>query len=502
METELRDIKIYEKQHVRNESVVQNQALFYFDKGFNVIPLRYRTKVPAMKWENQINYRLPRYAVEHEFPKNNVGIIVGKTSLCLFVIDCDSQAAYQQMLHKLEKVQLAKWYHPTSRGGHFWFISQDGEVQNHKDGDIEVIGSKHYVMSPPSTNGETGLVYEWEKMEGDLPPILDSIQIHGLFGRAININSRMVNGLPPTAYRVLVLRDISKYESNSEAEFGATLSLVRCGYDDEQIKRIFNEYEPPHYSRKNFDEVWLLENYIKPAREEINTPPFQKKIDKLVSWAIQRNWEGRTGATDKLVFLACCQRARVQGFSQFRASQREISDLTNITDEPVRKSLRRLVEKNEYLSFTNKDGGMGNYFTFTQLVQDLSNEVSICNINEEYLTNILNHDVWHPSALGKSALNLYIALRLSNNGETEEGMETILGKKSKTIKRATEKLANEGLIAEFESTWKAYPISVEFLDEIAERMGTLGRNAQRIIQHRVEREDYYYRLAVQKRSTR
>jgi hypothetical protein len=327
-----------------NYGSVNEAALELFDLGLNVLPVKWGKKKPIGPWKILMSTRLPREAIDSEFRKVNLGVLTGRLSRNLFVVDCDSRASFDDERERLNSFGLAKWVVNTHKGGHIWLFSVDGEVQNFQQGGIEIWGRKHYVLAPPSIH-PSGDLYQWHRREGEHPPMLTARMIEQLYpGLKVRRQSRQF--LPPTAEKVLVQRDLGKYLTWSEAEYSSVLSLVRARYTDQEIIGLFQEYRPPHFSSKKEPEDWLLTYMINPAREEIGlgSSTYRHQIDRVITWAENRPWPGRIGLTDRKVFLACCERAQIESVDSFRASQRETAEKAGVHKDTAKRALKRLCE--------------------------------------------------------------------------------------------------------------------------------------------------------------
>lgn len=307
---------------------IRDQAMYFYDLGFNTFPILRGTKIPSFSVMKGYQYmRLPRYAINWEFETTNIGVMTGRTSNNLFVVDCDNQDTFDEVFAKLDAIDLAKWVYRTPHGGHFWFLSEEGEVRNQARENLQIWGQKHYVTIPPSVNQE-GEMYRWVRLQGKYPPTLNLKQIFDLIDEKVKVASPMVDGIPAITYRVLVLGQTFGYSTNSEAEHAAVCALVRCGYSDNFIFYLFRKYTPPHYQRNKNREEALYKYSILPARELIPVEPYQDDIKNLLVRSFTFNWSHKTDTTDRLVFIACCERAHYQGITKFRATIREISELT------------------------------------------------------------------------------------------------------------------------------------------------------------------------------
>jgi hypothetical protein len=148
------------------------------------------------------------------------------------------------------------------------------------------------------------------------------------------------NWLPPIAQKVLIDEDTTSYTSNSEAELAAAMSLAKAGYSEIEIISIFDEYRPPHFSSKKNSADWLGKYLLPTAFDYCDA---KLNIDQINTWAWSRPWPGRTGESDKRVFLALCHRARLDRRKHFRASVREVAEIANLSKNTAERSLRRLI---------------------------------------------------------------------------------------------------------------------------------------------------------------
>jgi hypothetical protein len=127
------------------------------------------------------------------------------------------------------------------------------------------------------------------------------------------------------------------------------------GWSDNQIIDVFEEYEPEHYAKKgSFRIDWFKEYMLKPARGVIPHPQFQEEIINSINWVMEQPWAGKIGSSDKSVLVACCERARLETPYDFRATERELVELSGVTRKTVSNSIDRLIGK-KLLIRINKD---------------------------------------------------------------------------------------------------------------------------------------------------
>jgi predicted transcriptional regulator len=491
----------------------ENEATELYDLGFNVFPMKSGMKHPAGNWAVLNSTRLERNVLENwnRRERMNLAVMVGHTSRNLFIIDCDSKESFEYWQQELGNRDLAKWVVNSSSGGHIWLLSGDGEVmldgynrgyKNRQQGKInlpsdnyQIWGRRHFVVVPPSINGNTGVIYEWKIREGELPPVLSRHEIKKLFPN-MRVQRPRVDGLPSLVYDVLVEGDSSDYASNSEAEFAAVCSLIRCNYNDSEIINLFEKYIPSHYADKQKSNGWFEKHMLEKARILIPSRNFEF-LDRTKAWANNRSWVGRTGGTDKAIFIACCTRAKHEYISNFRATVREVAEMAGVTTKTANNSLNRLVEQgylNQNLKNTeNKHKHLCSYYGISPdiYLQYHNNDLMSFNTNEVITDAIRRHDAWHRNALGRSALLIYeFLIRSTKVRKTLDEIISRTGKSKSTVINALKKLVENNLAVENEAGWLVIQNDINLLDGIAKKYETFGVGEKRAAQHVKERQQF------------
>jgi len=167
---------------------VLQMARQYLEKGLSVIPLKPRGKEPLIPWK-QYQERLP---TEEELEKwfgsgkeANVGIVTGRVSRNLVVIDFDSEDKFKGFVERLKSarkgLQIAisnTWIVKTGKGYHIYLRLPNAElvprtkVRLAEGIDLKAEGG--YVVAPPSVH-PSGKRYEFVKVENEVqgPPDVD-----------------------------------------------------------------------------------------------------------------------------------------------------------------------------------------------------------------------------------------------------------------------------------------------------------------------------------------
>lgn len=145
------------------ENTTQKLTKYYRDHGFNIIPVPWGVKEPAIKWKQYQEIKAADGEVAQWFSddyKGNVAVVLGKTSENLCDIDCDSIELLEILSKALPDTMIVKSF----RGGHI-YIRTDYEIRKFtldlgKYGKIEVLGQGQIGILPPSLHPR-GITYEF-----------------------------------------------------------------------------------------------------------------------------------------------------------------------------------------------------------------------------------------------------------------------------------------------------------------------------------------------------
>ncbi|HVM79850.1 MAG TPA: bifunctional DNA primase/polymerase [Stellaceae bacterium] len=195
-------------------SPVRDAALSYARRGWSVIPIRPREKVPLLRWETYQTRRATEAEIERWFKRwgdANVGIVTGAISN-LAVLDIDPKHDGAQSLRALEECHGA--LEPTVEaetgggGRHFYFAYPPQGLRNRAAlaPGIDLRAEGGMVVAPPSIH-PSGKPYRWAK------------------GRA-------PDALPPAPMPVWLLRLASGGEGGRGHSAAYWRALVRSGVEE------------------------------------------------------------------------------------------------------------------------------------------------------------------------------------------------------------------------------------------------------------------------------
>ena len=165
-------------------STIYEYARYYVSHGLSVIPLKPRGKEPLVKWK-EFQERLPNdEEIEKWFRSGsvNIGIVTGRVSGNLVVLDFDGKEAFKAFVEKLrkasEKLRFAinhTWVVETGKGFHIYLrLPRDDLVPRTKPkllDRVDLKGEGGYVVAPPSVH-PSGKRYRFIEVDGELlgPP--------------------------------------------------------------------------------------------------------------------------------------------------------------------------------------------------------------------------------------------------------------------------------------------------------------------------------------------
>ena len=533
----------------------QTCALDLYHRGLNVFPLPRRGEVEAMvragKLEADPFSNKPSYILQPLFvsrmhicsrdcPPNclaevaqfdtlfehaNIGVMVGRTSGNLVALDCDSQSSFKSLFEELTERQIPFWAYSSYRGGVFLFRLAEGEAANCQANiaNVEIHGNRRYVVVPPSVHPQ-GIMYQWITPEPYYelpfkePPPQVSLKNVAFLGVRLELKERKritqeLFGLPEWTKELayanrLTLAKGVKEGNRNHALTSAAYDMKACdiAYEDaeEILLQAARKCTPPYPER---DALAILKCAYQEEREKAKKGNHRPRGYEIAeAWALNREWEGRTGQTDRSVFLACCQRARMDDREEFRASVREVAELANCTKMTAQKSLKRLCE-NKYLVYVSKDFASGaNIYRFGDQIKNLNHEnecpklihhiqqgvnsVSTWDTTNSYLpATDVEQDVFSYGALGHAGWRIWNHLK--NYPEpTISAIVKATGLARSTVYRLVKRLMDCGLVTKgnAEGLYYGETISNRNMEYLSARLNTTGKSEQRKRKHRTERE--------------
>ena len=137
-----------------SENIILQSALAYQARGWSVIPVETRGKVPLVKWQEYQTHRATESDVRawwERWPNANVGIVTGAIS-GLLVLDLDGQDAIASIKKVAPEWTIRTPAAKTGKGSHIYFTHPGGVVLNRTRllPGVALRGDGGFVVAPPS----------------------------------------------------------------------------------------------------------------------------------------------------------------------------------------------------------------------------------------------------------------------------------------------------------------------------------------------------------------
>lgn len=164
--------------------MILNEALRLYQMGWCVLPLKPRTKRPALQsWKRYQKQRPSESTIRNWFKSDTdrgLAVCLGAVSGGLVCRDFDQMDAYEAWAAEYPELAATLPQSETSRGRHVFCMAADHAVESLSPtgastipfDDGELRGGNCYVVLPPSTH-PSGHVYRWLIPPGDTIPFAD-----------------------------------------------------------------------------------------------------------------------------------------------------------------------------------------------------------------------------------------------------------------------------------------------------------------------------------------
>lgn len=470
----------------------------YSDLGFDTLPLISNSKKPySGAWQT----RLPEHLWQDAPQDANIGIRGGGLAHVAF-IDCDEPKAFEHVTNHLAGLGYRGDSYPlvqTANNGRHIYITLSGTLPGAardlaKDagaGEFRY-GAGAFVVAPPSYINEG---YGYKLLSGDfkIRPKLEVKDILPLLG---NRETKEKNKLSRKALALLHGKGIDAFSSRSEAEQSLLLSMVNAGLSYSEVLEHFNRYpcagKDAEYKAKSPKraEVWLSRSYSEAKEWAQSHESKGRQIAKLaIEWAESKAWQGKTGAIDRLVYIAHAKIAYKAGRLNYAAACRDLAEMAGIDFKTASRSTQRLCKSGLLVIDRKAVANSSNTYYLGSLDKVAH---SLSNSTVRKCVTLSNHDVFRYGGLGKSAGEIYAALQAKPASAKE--LAEITGRSSKTIKRVLERMqkivnrqTGEYLPMVTLNEDKKYYLLPSDLTQIARVIGTFGKGEKQKLEHEKDR---------------
>lgn len=503
-------------------SNLQREAYALYDMGLNVLPQPI-TRKGGLPWKRLQYSRLNRndenYGIRNLFAGEcNIAVMCGATSGNLFVIDCESIPSFmyniQQMVHR----DIPVWAVKTARGGHIYLRAENGEVHNVELGilpNYEIKGRNGYVLAPPSIHPD-GAIYEWTIQQGNSIPVINTKDVNWLRaigGKTISLNFDAPSTKKTGNWSMQIISPASNLTKNTR-DYLANGKHLSEGNRNNRLFKAACDMCGNKYSQSETENILTaiagmsglpipeIRATIASAYSRNRTPSRPIQNSQLhftwryaLLWGIKHQWQSRTAGSDRALFLALVERARISSNENdiFRASIRELSELASLGTTTIQRGLERFQDMTIIFSCGYDNMSKASLWRFSDKIISIAKEIEL-NLNTvsipphwlRFSESVFNSDIVERGALGHSVLFIHEFMRTLHKPMMPSEIAESLGVSLNQVNYALRKLKKHELVHRLDKGWYLVKMTLPELEAVFEHVA--GKGDARVEKHRKERE--------------
>jgi hypothetical protein len=470
-------------------------ALDYARHGLAVFALPHGKKWDRRRWRQWQN----EPPLTEELPlmfngkPQNLAVICGRASGNLLVLEADDPVTFTETTTRLDGLGVETWTvqrppngSPHDGGGHVYLRTPE-PVKSVKAGGLEVRGQGVYVLAPPSLHPRGG-VYAFATR----PPAIWSLPTMTALPwlpltAAPDVEAR---GVPRLAWRLLRgdAETLARYHSRSEAEGALCASLARAGFTLADAIRLLRSHPGPGKfaeldasDPKNAIRYLALTWHSATAWLADHENEGGALAAQLRQWATSRPWPGRSGATDRAVYLAHLDIVARCGRDPHHASARDLAELAGVSWQTAANANHRLVDA-DLLELV-----MPATPTLAHVWRLCEHKLTLYHLTcDGVSTYATSHDLFRWQGVGKAGAEVLAALAAGVTSERDVAAAT--GRHVTTVRRKLRQLLGVALVEPLgDGYWRA--VDDPDLDRAAIEWNVAGIGERQRVRHEKERQD-------------
>lgn len=441
-------------------SAVQEWRERYRAADLDAIPLRPKSKRPLCRgWQELAPEE--QWRRSRDYDRLNIGVRPGRGRA---VIDADTAEAADLVDRRLQDMGLVTPKVATPHGGAHFYLQLDVPVEFEYQKLDAAIGPGEFrtgpgaqVAAPPSVvdGRQYTFVRGWPEDVPRLQPVAFADCLWLVPGKATRLPRQTVLELEetPLVRWPMIPREITAllaalktakvgapiwgFASTSEAEWHAVLILIGTGRQLGDITKLFDFWQPVHYAAKPQAgrRAYLQLTYQK-AREAWYAKAERRELAAYYEDVLAWTWTGRTGATDRAVYLAALRLAWQFGRLDVALSARDVSVWAGVDRHTASAALKRLAH---LLTPVVASKGRKAATYHLQLPTRLARSGDVLQPSSvgDY------PELWARGRLGKTSGAVYAVL--TDRPQKSADLAALTGQSHRATKRALARLAGAGL---------------------------------------------------------
>ena len=296
----------------------------------------------------------------------------------------------------------------------------------------------------------------------------------------------------PRKGRSLLQGDLHyQYESRSEAEQAIVTVLFNAGFCFDEMLALFKSY-PAAGKFREIEAVkgsmaatlWLRTCFEKAKNWCAIDSPARRLARTTQTYAERVPWPGRTGSSDRAVFLAHLNLAHRGGLDVYHASSRELAEIAGCRQLTASKASRRLREAGHIELVTPASFPYANRYRLAEKTKfDPLPHMVLYGMDRS--SSFLLPDAFRQGGLGRPAFEILRALEGEGLRPKELSQKT--GRHVQTIRKSLKRLHEFGYTKNLQGKWYGVPVEKIDLPELARKVGMSGARKKQREQHKAER---------------
>jgi predicted transcriptional regulator len=508
---------------MRSELNPRQQQIFDLAiNGLNVFPIPWRSK-GGTRWKFMQYTAFEPHQIARVFSMRyyNVAMMMGHTSGNLFTLDLETDSAWNHFTRELTKRGIPFAGQRSGKpggGGHLFFYCLEGEVanlpKNEHRVDSEVRGHRNYVVVAPSLHPQ-GTAYHWVAGSPFEIPRVSIEDVRWLGLELYSERKARLQRRDPTINLCNTSQGFINFGApegvRNNTLFKTACDMNGCGYSRQEAGE--KAGQAAYLSGLEWSKInKTLDSAYKeprtPSRQYAMLHDLMPKWMLAITFALDRQWTGRTGTTDRAVLIAaalCAQAADKDGV--YRASCREVAEKAHVNKSIAAESLHRLQDMG-LLKHVSADGSSSAYryaFNWEQINAERSHlqkpdthlAPSWGNAHVRLLQKLLATDLPERGSLGWPGLLLYINLVRAKQPLKVTEMMALSNLSQAQVYRALNKLKAAGVVYRNSKTYRYRVAAVEpevLNERISVPRGKAGYSRRRREKHKLERQQRAIRI--------
>lgn len=472
-----------------NQSL-QSIAAEYAAQNISLTVIAPRSKKSLIEWK-AFQYEPPSMFERDamfSFERNlNIAAVCGQASGNLAIIDAETKPAFLEQLRRCERAGVSEtWITETYRGGHILTrLPVPVKPKSFRGDGFEVRAQGQYALLPPSIH-PSGVMYRFLNRPASIIQ-LPSLEV--LDWLKLEPAPILNKPLPRKARQILEGRIYDRYDTRSEAEMAVVTTLFNGGFSFPETLAIFRSYLPSKFAELDQNNPETATQWLRVCFDEArlwcaSDSPARRYARELQARAEVSRWPGRSGSTDRAVFLAHTNLAHRSGQATFHASSRDLAEIAGVQRITATRATRRLRKAGLLELIESANFVYANRYRLPEKTKFAPlPHIGLEGVGQ--VSSFLLPDAFRQGGLGRAAFEVLRVLEMGPLRAKEIAAQT--GRHIQTVRKALKKLRRFNLAEKARGRWAGKLLKDVNLDQLARDVGTMGARKRQKERHRADR---------------